>query len=84
MSNNCVAKFTLQGSQPYVLTGNWPRGFFPNRTEFVADYSMQNVTGANDVGKYHPVNFSGTILRKGSKDSPMSKYAYETLNINKC
>jgi hypothetical protein len=48
-SNYCGMQFTLQGSQPYVLTGNWPQGFTKSQTQFVPDYSMKNVVSYNQT-----------------------------------
>ena len=76
--------YTLQGTQPYVLTSNWPRGFTPNMCEYVPDFSLQNIQSANDVSQYHSVNFSSRIITKENRDIPNSKYAYETKPLNKC
>ena len=45
--NYCGIQYTLGGSQPYVLSGNWPQGFTKPQTEFVPDYSMKNVVSFN-------------------------------------
>ena len=76
--------YTLQGSQPYVLTSNWPEGFKKPMTEFVPDYSLQNVQAANNLSNYHPVNFSARMIMKGNKDNPIAKFPYETKPLNEC
>jgi hypothetical protein len=44
MDNKCSKTcYTLQGSQPYVLTANWPNGFLPPQTMWVPDLSVTNV-----------------------------------------
>ena len=48
-SNYCGSQFTLEGSQPYVLTSNWPQGFTKAQTAFVPDYSMKNVVSYNQT-----------------------------------
>ena len=44
--NNRV-NYTLQGSQPYVLSGQWPSYFIPNGMEMKIDNSMSNIMGFN-------------------------------------
>ena len=41
--------YTLRGSQPYVLSSNWPQGFIKAQTTFVPDYSMKNVFSYNQT-----------------------------------
>ena len=45
--NNKHIRYTLQGSQPYVLSGQWPSYFVPSGTEIVPDYSMNNLLAYN-------------------------------------
>ena len=66
-NKNCKSVFTLQGSQPYVLTSQWPKAFTPNMCEFVPDYSLQNVQAANDISYLHPVNFPLRLKPKCNK-----------------
>ena len=46
MENNKI-NYTLQGSQPYILSGNWPTQFIPNGTKIIPDCSMNNILGYN-------------------------------------
>jgi hypothetical protein len=39
--------YTLQGSQPYVLSAQWPSNFVPLGTEMVVDNSMNNIVAYN-------------------------------------
>ena len=45
--NNQQIRYTLQGSQPYVLSGQWPSYFVPAGTEIVSSHSMDNIVGYN-------------------------------------
>ena len=63
-SKRCNSQYTLQGTQPYVLTSNWPQGFTYNQTKYVPDLSLQNVTGYNYLNNYQPVNFQSKLLDK--------------------
>ena len=45
-------RYTLQGTQPYVLSGQWPSYFVPSGTIINPDYSMSNITGYNENNKY--------------------------------
>jgi len=45
--NNQQIRYTLQGSQPYVLSGQWPSYFVPAGTEIVSDHSMDNILAYN-------------------------------------
>ena len=56
----CRTQYTLGGSQPYVLTAQWPHAFTPKQTYWKPDYSLQGVKGYNDVEKYHPVGYIPT------------------------
>ena len=40
-------RYTLQGTQPYVLSGQWPDYFVPAGTEMIVDNSMKNIIGFN-------------------------------------
>ena len=83
MSNiiNCRSVFTLRGSQPYILTSNWPKNFFPNDTQYIPDFSLQNVRAYNNNlynPKFYPVNFNEKICKKQNFDSPKTIYPYES------
>lgn len=69
MSQNkrCRSMYTLQGTQPYVLTSNWPKGFTPNKTEYIHDYSLQNIQASNSTQKYHSVNFGNCLIDNQQK-----------------
>jgi hypothetical protein len=45
--NNQKIRYTLQGTQPYVLSGQWPSYFIPTGTEIIPDNSMNNILGYN-------------------------------------
>ena len=62
--DRCHSQFTLQGTQPYVLSSNWPNGFTYNGTKWVHDLSLMNVTGYNYLNNYQPVNFSSKLIDK--------------------
>lgn len=40
-------RYTLQGTQPSVLSGQWPDYFVPAGTELIVDNSMKNIIGFN-------------------------------------
>ena len=48
-SNYCGMQYTLGGSQPYVLSSNWPQAFTKPQTDFVPDFSMKNVVSYNQT-----------------------------------
>ena len=74
-NNYCRSVFTLQGSQPYVLTANWSKGFTPNMTYWTPDLSMENVSGYN-TNNYHPIHFNERLISK-KIETPKSFYNYE-------
>ena len=65
----CRTQYTLGGSQPYVLTSQWPHAFTPKQTYWKPDYSLQGVRGYNDVEKYHPVGHVQTPCDRTEKRS---------------
>ena len=60
----CKTQYTLQGTQPYVLTANWPKGFTPKQTYWKPDYSLRGVTVYNNVEKYYSVDYKSNICDK--------------------
>jgi hypothetical protein len=42
MSSPYTSTFTLQGSQPYILTAEAPQAFKPNKTEWVPVFGNEN------------------------------------------
>ena len=48
--------YTLQGSQPYVLTYEWPIGFVKCYSEFKQDNSLNNIEAYNLSHKYATYN----------------------------
>ena len=82
--NNGKSLYSLQGSQPYVLTGNWTRGFTPNLTEYVPDLSMMNVVPSNDVPNLHPVHFPMRIVTKDNMTMRNIMYPYEGKSLDEC
>lgn len=81
-SNNsyCRSSYTLGGSQPYVLTSQWPRAFTKPQTKWVPDYSMAYVNGYNFDTNYHPVNHSSNLCSIKHNMKPMVLYPYEGVN----
>ena len=56
-ANRCPrTNYSLQGSQPYILTYNWPNGFILPCTKFEADYSLYNLESYNTTHKYAVYN----------------------------
>lgn len=56
-NNKCpLTSYSLQGSQPYILTYNWPNGFILPCTKFEADYSLYNLETYNTTHKYAVYN----------------------------
>ena len=61
MDKKCKTQYTLEGTQPYVLTSQWPRAFTPNQTVWKPDNSLKNVTGYNNVEKYYSIGYDPRI-----------------------
>ena len=47
-SINCRTIYTLQYSQPYVLSSEWPKDFTPKGCSFEPDLSTLNIKPSND------------------------------------
>ena len=45
--SDCKSQFTLEGSQPYNLSGSWPNRFIKSQTTYVPDYSLIHVKSYN-------------------------------------
>lgn len=82
--NNGKSLYSLQGSQPYVLTSNWTHGFTPNMTEFVPDYSMMKIIPAINVPHYHHVHYPSRIITKNNMKMPNIMYPYEGKSLDEC
>ena len=54
------SKYTLQGSQPYVLSGTWPNNFIPNGTKIINDTSMNFIMGYNILNQDKYANYNHT------------------------
>ena len=61
MNKNCNVQYTLGGTQPYVLTSQWPHAFTPNQTVWKPDNSLKKVTGYNDVEKYYSIGYDSHL-----------------------
>lgn len=61
MDKKCKTQYTLEGTQPYVLTSQWPHAFTPNQTVWKPDNSLKGVTGYNNVEKYYSIGYDPRI-----------------------
>lgn len=67
--------YTLNGSQPYVLTANWPNGFIIHNTYFKADYSMANVLPNSGIKEYAGVSYPTNYCSFDQNKTDNSKYS---------
>ena len=55
-----------------MLTSNWPKGFTPNKTQYVPDYSLQNIRASNDVELHHSISWGNCSNNQETKNNPFN------------